>query len=62
MAKRPADNKDVKINFRTDADWHESVTEEAQRSGLSLAAYIRLACIEKMDRDKARRSETRKED
>lgn len=60
MTKKKPDNKDVRIGFRTDAEWYAVVSVEAKRMGLSLASYLRLAAIEKMDRDKAKRGNDQK--
>lgn len=59
--KKPASNKDLRVEFRTDATWYDAVAEEASRMGLSLASYLRLAAIEKMDRDKAKRNDSKGE-
>jgi hypothetical protein len=49
-----------RIELRADADWIERVAKEAERLGLSLSAYIRLAVNERLERTenarKARRS------
>jgi hypothetical protein len=57
--KKPSKNKDVRVGFRTDAEWYAVVSAEASRMGLSLASYLRLAAIEKMDRDKAKRNDSK---
>lgn len=54
MAKKN-ENKEVRLGLRVDESWHEAILAEASRIGVSVAAYIRMACIEKMDRDRARR-------
>ena len=40
--KRPNPERD-RIEFRAEAEWIESVVEAANRDGLSLSSYIRLA-------------------
>jgi hypothetical protein len=48
-----AKKKLVRVEIRTDADWLTDATAEAQRWGLSLSAYIRLAVNEKKERDRS---------
>lgn len=44
--------KQERIEIRTDAAWLAAVIMEADRWGLSVSAYIRLAVNEKMERDR----------
>jgi hypothetical protein len=44
-----------RIEVRADAAWVRAVSVEADRWGLSVAAYIRLAVSEKMERDRKRK-------
>jgi hypothetical protein len=61
VAPRKKENFDrERIEIRADAAWIAKVTSEAERLGLSLSAYIRLAVNERMERTadakRARRS------
>jgi pilus assembly protein TadC len=47
MAKR----KDNRIELRAEPEFVSRLTKEADRFGLSLSAYLRLAATEKMERD-----------
>jgi hypothetical protein len=44
--------KQARVNFLAEESWVKRVDREAKALGLSLSAYIRLACNEKMRRDK----------
>lgn len=41
-----------RIEIRADAAWARQVEAEAERWGMAVAAYIRLAVNEKMERDR----------
>jgi hypothetical protein len=47
--KRPNPKRDL-IQLRADPEWIDKVDAEAERLGLSLSAYIRLAVNERMQR------------
>jgi hypothetical protein len=47
--KRPNPQRDL-IQLRADPAWIDRVNAEAERLGLSLSAYIRLAVNERMQR------------
>jgi hypothetical protein len=47
--KRPNPERDV-IQLRAEPEWIDRVNAEAERLGLSLSAYIRLAVNERMER------------
>jgi predicted DNA binding CopG/RHH family protein len=55
MARRKKEEKTDRINLRVGGRWHEKVKTEADQLGLSVAAYLRLAANEKMERDRRRR-------
>jgi hypothetical protein len=42
-----------RIDLRAEPDWIDRVQGHADRMGVSLSAYIRLATSERMDRDDA---------
>ncbi|MDB5310666.1 MAG: hypothetical protein JWO38_4868 [Gemmataceae bacterium] len=51
---RPRNEKNKtrdRVDLKADPAWIEKVGEHADRIGLSLSAYIRLATSERMDRD-----------
>jgi len=48
--KRPNPRRD-RIELRADAEWIEQVVEAANRLGLGLSSYIRLAINERLMRD-----------
>ena len=50
--KRPNPDRDI-IQLRADPAWIERVNAEAERLGLSLSAYVRLAVNERMERTAA---------
>jgi hypothetical protein len=47
--KRPNPKRDL-IQLRAEPEWIDRVNAEAERLGLSLSAYIRLAVNERMER------------
>ncbi|HKB41927.1 MAG TPA: hypothetical protein VKD72_36205 [Gemmataceae bacterium] len=47
--KRPNPRRDL-IQLRAEPEWIDRVNAEAERLGLSLSAYIRLAVNERMER------------
>jgi hypothetical protein len=54
--KRPNPKRDL-IQIRAEPEWIDRVNTEADRLGLSLSAYIRLAVNERMERTAAERPE-----
>ncbi len=52
VAKQPNKGKE-RVEFTAPADWVERVQIQAERLGLSVSAYIRLATTEKLERDEA---------
>ena len=42
-----------RVEIRAEPEWIERVTAEADRLGLNLSAYIRLAVNERLDRTEA---------
>jgi hypothetical protein len=54
--KRPNPNRDL-IQLRAEPEWIDEVNEEADRLGLSLSAYIRLAVNERMERTRSERAQ-----
>ena len=53
--------KDRRIEFRVEEAWYKGVEAAAERRSLSVAAYIRLAVFEKMDRDESQREDRTRE-
>jgi hypothetical protein len=53
--KRPNPERDL-VQFRADPEWIDRVNAEAERLGLSISAYIRLAVNERMERTEAGRA------
>jgi hypothetical protein len=49
-----------RIDLRADPDWVARVAAAAERFGLSVSAYIRLAVTERMERDEASQPGTRR--
>ena len=50
--RKPDEKKKLgRIGLRAEASWIEQVIAEAERVGVSLAGYVRMAVNEKMDRD-----------
>ena len=47
--KRPNPKRDL-VQFRADPEWIDKVNAAAERLGLSISAYIRLAVNERMER------------
>lgn len=58
--KRPNPERDL-VQFRADPEWIDRVNAEAERFGLTLSAYIRLAVNERMERTEADRPKGRKQ-
>jgi hypothetical protein len=50
--KRPNPNRDL-IQLRAEPAWIDRVNAEAERLGLSISAYVRLAVTERLERDEA---------
>ncbi len=55
MAKRRSNPKRNKIEVTADPAWIARVAAEAERLGLNLSAYIRMAVTQRMDADAAAR-------
>jgi hypothetical protein len=53
--------KGERLEMRVEAAWLDLVAAEAERWGLSVAGYIRLAVNEKMERDRQRPGQDRKD-
>lgn len=51
VPKKP-ETKQARVNFVAEESWVKRVERTAKDLGLSLSAYIRLACNEKIRRDK----------
>lgn len=51
MAKAPKSPKTEKVEFMASPPWVRKFEKEAEKFGLSLSAYVRLACEEKHARD-----------
>ncbi len=52
-----AKKKTGRFEMKAEPDWLARMTAEAERLGLSLAGYARLAMNEKYERDQKRRTE-----
>jgi predicted DNA binding CopG/RHH family protein len=53
LVARKKEKKDERFEMRVDPDWLARIEEQAQRFGLSAAAYIRQGATEKLERDEA---------
>ena len=53
--------KDQRVEFRADAAWYKRVEAAAEHLGISVAAYLRMAAIEKIDREERRREPPERE-
>lgn len=53
MPRQKSEEPRTRIDLRAEHDWIVRVQEHADRVGLSLSSYIRLATSERMDRDDA---------
>lgn len=51
-ASTVAKKKQERVELRAEADWVRRVEAEAERWGLTVSSYIRLAVNEKMERDR----------
>jgi hypothetical protein len=60
MVAAVAKKKLERLELRAEADWVKRLAAEAERLGVSVSAYLRMAASEKMDR--AERERERKED
>jgi hypothetical protein len=49
-----------RVDLRAEPEWIARVTAVAERFGLSLSAYIRLATTERLERDEAAAAPTKK--
>jgi hypothetical protein len=45
------EKKSEKFEFLISPEWREEFEAEARRIGVTLSAYVRMACREKKDRD-----------
>jgi hypothetical protein len=45
--------KETRFEMRAEQDWLDRVERQASRFGLTVAAYIRLAASERVERDEA---------
>lgn len=46
-----------RVEFRADPEWLDRVTAQAERRGLAVSAYIRLAVSERLHQDEAEAAE-----
>jgi hypothetical protein len=53
MGKKRSNPKRNKIEVMADPAWIDRVMRHAERLGLNISAYMRLATTERMDRDDA---------
>lgn len=51
VAEPKREAKEVRVNILAEKSWHKRVEKAAVAMGLSLSAYIRIACNEKIRRD-----------
>lgn len=49
--------KETRFELRSEAEWMERVERQAGRFGLTVAAYIRLATTERLERDEGTEQE-----
>lgn len=57
VAEPRRETKEARVNFLAEESWVKRVEKAARAMGVSLSAYIRIACNEKIKRDAKRDDE-----
>ena len=57
VAEPKDETKEARVNFLAEKSWVRRIDRAAKAMGVSLSAYIRIACNEKLKRDAKRNEE-----